>query len=535
MSLVQRGLMMGLLLALPVSGCFCGVPTPQTGTLSFGWRFAGEDSCTAARVTELDVDVVGPDGVVYEQDRVPCSGAGLTLNDLEPGSYEVFVDAFDDRGTYLYAGSKTGSVSAGETTDFGAVELSRTGADGTGDIAFYWSFGGEESCSTAGVDEVDVVLVGSGDVIELQETVDCFGGGLVIEDVAAGSYALYLDAYNSANQHLFTGATELDVDTNEVTDLGVLELDPVAVNAGALSLSWTFAGQNCTAASVDEVDVEILEDNGNGLERVYYNTFGCADAPVTITDLDAGDYTVYVDGYTAAGDWTYTLDTAATIDLGFTTPLGTVDLLPRSTGVSFTWSFIYPTDAPESDCARAGADQVHVVLESTGGADGFSGSYACDPDVGGLEISPLAPGGYTLQLTAETTYNAAPLELYSLGPQSVTVQNAMINNLGDLELPRVATNFANIDVSWTFDTGMCADIGGDGNVTVTFTRLIDGGDDIVDETTTRPCDAGGTLINTFVPGDYRVDVSGGSYSGSVTIDAAPGVNTAAAVSLQDGT
>jgi len=533
MTLTRLPLLTIALLSMVVFPHCILVAQPLPGEVSFLWSFAGEDSCQRARVAEVDVFLIdGRGNTEYEVLRIECVGGGLTLPDIDAGSYTLFIEAYSARGALLFDGDADVVVEAGRTTDLGEVLLTRAGTANTGDIAFFWSFDGVTSCANAGVDEVDIEIVNGSNQTILSETVSCEGGGLILPDVEPGTHTLYLDAYSSTNVYLYGTSRSVTVTAGQTTDLGTIDL--AGSDTGGLVLDWVMPGAvSCAAAGIAEVDVEVIQ----GGTQVAIETFACSAGGATLQGLPPGLVEVWVDGYSAGNVHIATKGFTTTIVAGEISDVGAITL--EETGgdtgsLIFDMAFLYPVNAAETDCVRAGVAEIDVDVAPVGHAGpGYQTTLTCDDESGSLRVTDLAPGAYTLKLDAYGTYNGADLHLYARGPVNLSITVGQETDLGAQNLARVQSNFGNLNVTWSTDGGTCADLG-IANISFTVTRT-SGPAEIVDDTFTKPCTNTNELRLNYVPGTYRIDASAtgtnGSFSGTSNASVAPGAEGAGAVTL----
>ena len=358
---------------LPAVGCIIVAP-PDTqpgppGDISFLWSFEGQSDCTAARVDEIDVLITDSDGnTARNLDRITCEGGGLTIDNFDPGTYDVLVEAYNDRGTLLYEGTASVTVVSDTVTDIGVIELSRAGDATKGAIAFYWDFDGEATCDGAGVNEIDIELVDESlNTSVLERTEDCFGGGLVIGDIEPGTYTFYIDAFDVNDTYLYAASVSVTVVAGQTLDLGILDLDPVGMSneMGVLALDFGFiypanmAETDCATAGVDEVDVVLLD--GPGGSSVSRETIDCNANGVGVDlTLVPGEVHFYLEAYGAydGGDVLLydTADLSATVTANASNELGIVELDRVSD--NFTDLRFTHTLPQGEDCASLGLSEV---------------------------------------------------------------------------------------------------------------------------------------------------------------------------------
>jgi hypothetical protein len=242
---------------------------------------------------------------------------------------------------------------------------------GPGDITFQWSFDGERQCNSAGVEEVDVLVVQNNEIL-FADTVECFGGGLTLTDFSPGSYDLVLDAFSRTGRLLFQGDASVRVRGEANNDIGLVRLDPVGPSTGELALFWSFLYPTddsevytCGVAGVDTVHVDLapLGASGDG----FSGTFDCADEGVIIDGLPAGSYEL-----TLVGDGSYQGGAIAlyegVIDVdvvaGATSDLGDVPLLrvfESFADIEVAW------DVAGGTCGGLGLDEVTLVITRLNG------------------------------------------------------------------------------------------------------------------------------------------------------------------------
>ncbi len=195
---------------------------------------------------------------------------------------------------------------------------------GTGDLSVFYTFGGS-SCTAAGVSTIR--LVASGDVHGdgATKSVSCaaFPQGITIKNLTADTYAVTVEGRDSSGRTLYATSTAQSVTVSASSD-NQYDLDAPAV-VGDLTVYWTFDGlTSCTAAGVDEVDYYLYDPTG---ALVDSSTFACNNAGVTWTDLDPGQWSVDLDGFSGSAK-TYSGSAVVPVDAGQANSY-TVDLAPN--------------------------------------------------------------------------------------------------------------------------------------------------------------------------------------------------------------
>lgn len=275
-----------------------------------------------------------------------------------------------------------------------------------GDISFLWSFDGEQRCSRAGVDELDVQVVTLSGELVFGETVPCAGGGLTLTDFAPGNYEVWLDAFTSGNEHLYTGVAAVTVRGGLDNDIGVIELDPVAPPppaTGDLALYWTFlyptndsVVTDCATAGVTEVVLEVVPLAGG---EGYANTFACDDEGVIVEGLVSGDYTLSMVAYGRYQNMPIALyEKEASLQIGAdaVTDLGDVYLervYESFADIEVTWTLAGGT------CAELGVSDVEVSIRRLNG-DLEDDHFTVECDRTFALRQTFVPGSYVVEASA---------------------------------------------------------------------------------------------------------------------------------------
>jgi hypothetical protein len=181
--------------------------------------------------------------------------------------------------------------------------------DPYGDISFDWSFDGVADCDAAGVDELDIVVLQDGLVVDENDGVPCVGGGLTLTDYLQGRYTVSLDAYSRTSELLYSGDFSIRVKGGEDNYAGVVDLTspggpppPPPPSVGSASFFWAFLYPvddpiiDCALAGVSDVDVLLQGPDGQEVRE----TFACTDDGAVFDNLVAGRWTLTLDAF---GSW----------------------------------------------------------------------------------------------------------------------------------------------------------------------------------------------------------------------------------------
>jgi hypothetical protein len=130
------------------------------------WRFApGRNdaglTCEEADIAVLSFDFTGPVSRSFEVNCVNGGRQAASFADLEPGTYDILVEAFDPTGRVLYA------------SEFRSIQIRRGANDpllldllpaerGGLELTFVFDLGNTTTtnCATAGVDDIEIGLIG---------------------------------------------------------------------------------------------------------------------------------------------------------------------------------------------------------------------------------------------------------------------------------------------------------------------------------------------------------------------------------------
>lgn len=300
---------------------------------------------------------------------------------------------------------------------------------------------------------------------------------------------------------------------------------------GSITFAWSFAGeQDCDAAGVAEVDVQVLDELG----VAFSETVECFGGGLTLTDFSPDGYEILLDAFSRSGRLLFQGEDFVQVEPGVENDIGVIELdrvgqAAAAGSLAFFWGFLYPTDdSLVIDCQVAGAELIVVDVQHKDGSLAFVETFSCEDE--GVVLENLPVGEYSILLEGFGSYQNDDILLYD-GLFDVDVRADESVELGDLAMERVFESFSDIEVSWQMAAGSCQQLG-ISEVTVVITRM-DG--DIEDDVAIVDCDASFALRETFVPGSYLVEVlaagSGGDYYGSVTRDVAPNVTAESTIQL----
>ncbi|MBN2358160.1 MAG: hypothetical protein JXR83_01820 [Deltaproteobacteria bacterium] len=300
---------------------------------------------------------------------------------------------------------------------------------------------------------------------------------------------------------------------------------------GDIKLRWSFAGEtDCVYAGVDDVVVTIDgRSNGEHFEAVI----SCPEGGGLFTNFIEGRYAVTLEGLNVAGEIAYAVTENAYVSGGTVENMGMVDLLPlgplppETGSLSVDWSFMYPQNTATLNCAFAGVEYVRVIVSDAISAVVFDQSIRCID--GPATIDYFDPGQYTVELYGIGQYRGHSIELYGAQPFGIDILAGQLTVIDTpVALYRYEEEFGDIQVSWSFGGNNSCSAVGVSSVTIDVTRL---GATEPEATATVACSDEPQLFSTFVPADYRVEVSApGDWYGYLDIGLGP--NSLADVTIQ---
>ncbi|MFH1808599.1 MAG: hypothetical protein ABIJ09_07635 [Pseudomonadota bacterium] len=282
---------------------------------------------------------------------------------------------------------------------------------------------------------------------------------------------------------------------------------------GDLALLWSFEGQtSCAYAAVDEIVVSI---RGQGNSENFEVVMPCAEGGGTFTGFLQGSYTVHLEGIAFDGAVLYAATLNAMVEGGHTTDLGLVDLystlpVPTTGSLSVDWAFLYPAGSPTLDCAYAGVDYVEVALVDGYNRTVFDQSVRCLD--GPAIIDQIEDGVYTIYLSGLGSWRGRSVALYEAAPFAVDVFAGQLTVVGVVDLPRIDSQFGDVDIGWTFAGNNSCSAAGVRDITIRIYRLAP---DILDDEFSVACQDEPQLRTTFVPSDYGIEIDGLDSAGHV--------------------
>ncbi|WP_224366835.1 hypothetical protein [Hyalangium versicolor] len=272
--------------------CHSCHPEPaRSGDVTFLWTLDGL-RCDQARDV-YGVNITIPGETLLNNGEYGCSTSGvdgITLHDFAPGTYSFHLEAVDYRGVVVFEGAGTFTINgdARVTIDLAPVGQQESYA------YLNWTFPGNQSCSQAGVQAVEIFLDG----VRVADPFPCVQGqstpGLKTGYMSPGNHTISFTAIGFQGEALYYATGPLTTQP----------YDPVfasyRLTDGGASLSWRFSdgSVNFDCAQIDpagtmEVGVN-LQDVSTGA-WVYGNSgdwHPCSGKPIVYRHLRPGNYKI---------------------------------------------------------------------------------------------------------------------------------------------------------------------------------------------------------------------------------------------------
>lgn len=201
----------------------------RTGSLMVDWSFLYPDTlptleCATAGVEYVGIRVTDAWGYLMLDQSVRCVDGPAVFDYFDPGEYDIEITglgAYRGQSVVLYgADIFRVSIYSGELTDTGIVALDRYENQFT-DFLIGWSFGGNNSCASVGVNDVTVRIYRlRGEILEVEETVACTNEPLDYYTFVPGDYGVEIEALGPSPDQWY-GYVEVSVSPGTLADVTV--------------------------------------------------------------------------------------------------------------------------------------------------------------------------------------------------------------------------------------------------------------------------------------------------------------------------
>ncbi|MBI5494990.1 MAG: hypothetical protein HY904_08170 [Deltaproteobacteria bacterium] len=312
---------------------------------------------------------------------------------------------------------------------------------------------------------------------------------------------------------------------------GCLILNTGGTSQGSVRVTWLFPeGRTCADVNATQMQLT-LSARSSGGSSLGPTLVACNAGSFVINHVREGDYVLQLDSVNPENVIEYSATANVLVTGSHETDLGQVTLTALLGELIVDWQFerVNPA-APTQDCTLAGVSHVQVVVTDSGGTEVYSAVPECESGPAGARN--LEAGRYYVSLYALYYLSMVPFIIYQARDIPVDVTLQQTADLGLQTLTQVTDNFGNLNVSWSFSGGGTCTSTGVSQLTVNIYR---GAGTTVEDTFTAACNASPTVRHTFVPGDWRVEISGtgtgGAYHGTSTVNVAPGQTANAPVTL----
>ncbi len=327
---------------------------------------------------------------------VEVGSPGVSLSGLAAGSYSVYVKAFDAAGNESYRSGIRSFTVTGAVVDVvrpsvpGAAQVLGVGVDSV-DLAW-----------TAATDDVGVAGYRLFDAVTGAVIVEVGSPGVSLSGLAAGSYSVYVKAFDAAGNESYRSGIRSFTVTGAVVDVvrpsvpGAAQV--LGVGVDSVDLAWT--------AATDDVGVAgyRLFDAVTGAVIVEVGSPG-----VSLSGLAAGSYSVYVKAFDAAGNESYRSGIRS-----FTVTGAVVDV-------------VRPSVPGAAQVLGVGVDSVDLAWTAATDDVGVAGYRIFDYATGEILIEVPGPSGTVTGLATGTyqlfvkAFDAAGNQSYRSGLRTVVI------------------------------------------------------------------------------------------------------------------
>jgi hypothetical protein len=283
-------------------------------------------------------------------------------------------------------------------------------APGRSEVEVDWTFEGV-SCAEAGVATIQVDI--THEVLSPNQfTCAQASLGAHLGTYLLGDYEITVSGFDSTGALTHQETRTLPV-RGGAKNTFVIDVPPVALSSGDVTLHWTFSGKSCSQAGIVTVHASI---DGQVLTDVNDNPdLPCSQGGVdgtTISPLAPGRHTLDLVGVDASGRSSQALNGfTVTVVAGQNTVYNPnlVPAAPTEASANLTWTF------DGKSCATANVDQVRIFVDpdasGIGGID--AGTVPCNSTgTDGASVAPLTPGTHSFAIQGIRTLADGPHLVY---------------------------------------------------------------------------------------------------------------------------
>jgi len=203
----MRSLFPAFALVVPLMLSACGDDAVKPGSLNVHWTQGDFATCSSRFVTKLEARALKKKGgdLVGTSGKVTCPASdksgSIPIVDLDPGTYYVEVEGFNQAGDGTYLGViEKQAVKEGKASDTAEIELEGKPAS----ITINWTLPGGVQCNVANIAKVQVQVYFNATqqtVKVADQTLPCSTGTVTIPELAPNSdVAISLKGLDSANK-----------------------------------------------------------------------------------------------------------------------------------------------------------------------------------------------------------------------------------------------------------------------------------------------------------------------------------------------
>ncbi len=295
---MKRTLLAGLVFC---SGLSCGGEDPMTmfpppvtkGRAEISWRLVDDQmqpvDCATTPISSIRVSF-GREPVT-----VNCGDDNkVVFQELAPDRYPLVISLLAASGGQLGQHLANVVVEGGKTAEYQHDFVVSSSGLESGDLRIRWAVDmmpAHLRCAALGAENVRV-RTSVGALEEVDETIACKEGVLLIKDLTRGSYNFRLDMLSKTSTTVGFPATlrNIRVNQGETTEESVSFVSVLPEKAG-LRASWTIgstvAQDACDMVNADTVDIQVRTDAAGTINLIETST-SCKAGEFVLDDLPAG-------------------------------------------------------------------------------------------------------------------------------------------------------------------------------------------------------------------------------------------------------
>lgn len=301
-----------------------------------------------------------------------------------------------------------------------------------GSVKVKWAFEQGITCSEAETKDVVVKVEGSGGNAAATGRQACADMEATLEEVPVGLYRVVAEAEDDAGRVTFSGKAEpVRINSEALTEVK----DPIVMSPkfGSILITWRIGpepGKDCAEVGIVNVTAKAIDEAGAEVSNMGAP---CSAGSVEVKYVEAGTYTVVVEGINADGRAIYRgkreqVKVATGQKVGI---IGDIELSPKPATIHVTWRF-----ENGEMCTTNGVSKLKITV-AKGADQKDEQEKPCDSDYS-LEVPEL--GDYSVKGRAygEDSESAKFADLQTAsagGPGEVVETKLILKECGGEDLP----------------------------------------------------------------------------------------------------